>query len=72
MSKYLKKEDRPTIPKHRHCVVCATPTQYEKEFCGPNCEAQFKRTERKRKYTFVVILLLFPVLFFVMTLFGRR
>ena len=69
MSKYLKTEQRSTIPKHRHCVVCATPISYDKEFCGPNCEDRFKRAERKKKYTFILILLMFPVLFLVLTMF---
>lgn len=71
MSKYIKQEVKATVPKHRHCVVCSTPISFDKEFCGPNCEDQFKRTERKRKYTFIVILLMFPVLFLVLTLFRR-
>jgi predicted nucleic acid-binding Zn ribbon protein len=71
MSKYMKQEERASIPKHRHCVVCSTPVSMDKEFCGPNCEDQFKRGERKRKYTFIAILLLFPVLFLVLTLLRR-
>ena len=69
MSKYLKPEQQKSgISKHRHCVVCATPVPMEKEFCGPNCEDQFKRAERKKKYTFILILLMFPVLFLILTL----
>jgi predicted nucleic acid-binding Zn ribbon protein len=69
MSKYMKQETKASIPKHRHCVVCATPIPFDKEFCGPNCEDKFKRSERRRKYTFILILLMFPVLFFFLTLF---
>jgi predicted nucleic acid-binding Zn ribbon protein len=69
MSKYIKQETKASVPKHRHCAVCATPIAFEKEFCGPNCEDQFKRSERKRKYTFILILLMFPVIFLLLTMF---
>jgi predicted nucleic acid-binding Zn ribbon protein len=72
MSKYFKKDEKTGIPKHRHCVVCATPIAMDREFCGPNCEGQFKRAERKRKYTFIVILMMFPLLFLVLNLFLKR
>lgn len=71
MSKYLKPEQRATIPKHRHCVVCANPIPIEREFCGPNCEDQFKRGERKKKFTFIAILMLFPALFLILTMLRR-
>lgn len=72
MSKYIKREEKTVIPRHRHCVVCSTPIGMDKEFCGPNCEDEFKRSERKKKYMFFVILLMFPVLFLILTLFSRR
>jgi len=73
MSKYLRPEQqKATIPKHRHCVVCSSPISMDKEFCSTNCEDQFKRTERKRKYTFIAILLMFPVLILVLSLLSRR
>lgn len=71
MSKYVKQAEKVTMPRHRHCVVCSSPIPMEREFCGPNCEDQFKRGERKRKYTFIGILMLFPVLFLILTLFKR-
>ena len=72
MSKYLKPEQRATIPKHRHCVVCANPITMDREFCGPNCEDQFRRGERKKKYTFILILLMFPVVFLLLTVLRPR
>ncbi|HUO41819.1 MAG TPA: DUF2116 family Zn-ribbon domain-containing protein [Methylomirabilota bacterium] len=71
MSKYMKQEQKASVPKHRHCIMCSTPISLEEQFCGPNCEDQFKRSERKRKYTFLAILLMFPILFFVLALFRR-
>jgi predicted nucleic acid-binding Zn ribbon protein len=71
MSKYMKQAEKVTIPKHRHCVVCSTPISIDREFCGPMCEDQFKRSERKRKYTFIIVLLMFPVLFFILAFLRR-
>jgi len=72
MSKYLKQAEKVSIPRHRHCVVCATPIALEREFCSQNCEDEFRRAERKRKYMMIVpLLLIFP--FFLLILFmGRR
>ena len=72
MSKYLKQAEKFSVPRHRHCVVCATPIPIEREFCGSNCEDEFKRTERKRKYMMVIpILLIFPF-FLLILLLGHR
>ncbi len=71
MSKYMKQAEKVSIPKHRHCVVCSTPVAIDREFCGEVCEDQFKRSERKRKYTFILVLLMFPALFLILTLFRR-
>jgi len=68
MSKYMKPEARVTIPKHKHCLVCATPVPFEKEYCGPACEEKFKSSERRRKYMFILVLLMFPLFFLVLTL----
>jgi len=72
MSKYFKAEAERGIPKHRHCIVCSTPISFDKEFCGPNCEDQFKRAERRRKYSMVAIIAMFPLLYFVLTFLIRR
>jgi predicted nucleic acid-binding Zn ribbon protein len=71
MSKYLKQAEKVSIPRHRHCIVCSTPIAMEREFCGSTCEDEFKRIERKRKYTMFVPLLLLPVVFLLL-LFLRR
>ena len=59
MSKYLKQAEKVSIPRHRHCAVCATPIPLEREFCSSNCEDEYKRVERKRKYTMLIPILLF-------------
>jgi predicted nucleic acid-binding Zn ribbon protein len=72
MSKYLKQAEKVSVPRHRHCIVCATPIGIEREFCSSNCEDEFKKAERKRKYMMIVpILLIFP-LFLVLILLGHR
>jgi len=71
MSKYMKQAEKVATVKHRHCVICSTPIAMDREFCSSMCEDQFKRSERKRKYTFIVVLLMFPVLFFLLTLFRK-
>ncbi|MGA2971351.1 MAG: DUF2116 family Zn-ribbon domain-containing protein [Candidatus Bathyarchaeia archaeon] len=71
MSKYMKQAEKVAIAKHKHCVMCSTPIPMDRDFCGPMCEDEHKRAERKRKYTFIVVLLMFPVLFFLLTLFRR-
>ena len=71
MSKYMKQAEKVAIAKHRHCVMCSTPISMDREFCGSMCEDQFKRSERKRKYTFMIVLLMFPVLFFLLVLLRK-
>ncbi|HKM50113.1 MAG TPA: DUF2116 family Zn-ribbon domain-containing protein [Candidatus Bathyarchaeia archaeon] len=71
MSKYIKTEQKTAVPKHKHCVVCSTPIAMDRVYCGPICEDEFRKSERKRKYTFIIILLMFPILFFILTLFRR-
>jgi predicted nucleic acid-binding Zn ribbon protein len=67
----MKQAEKVSIPKHKHCGVCSTPIGMDRDFCGQICEDQFKRSERKRKYTFIVVLMMFPILFFVLTLFHK-
>ena len=73
MSKY-QKESAPVIVKHKHCLVCATPIPMSKDFCSTTCEDESKRLSRRRKYTFILTLAMFPVLFlllFVLRGFGK-
>jgi predicted nucleic acid-binding Zn ribbon protein len=73
MSKYLRPEQqKATVPKHKHCIVCATPIAFEREFCGPNCEDQFRRSEKKRKYTQLIMMLMIPLMVVILLLFRPR
>jgi len=68
MSKFMK-EAQPKVVKHRHCVVCHTPVfEMDREFCGQKCQDEFKKTERSRKYTTLIMVLLFPIIILIMML----
>jgi predicted nucleic acid-binding Zn ribbon protein len=71
MSKY-QKETAHVIVKHKHCIVCATPIPMSKDFCSTTCEDENKRLRRRRKYTFIATLAMFPILLLLLTLLGRR
>ena len=61
MSKY-RKEEKPAIFKHRHCTVCGAPVSMSEKYCGPKCEDEYKKASRRRTYTFIATLAVFPVL----------
>jgi predicted nucleic acid-binding Zn ribbon protein len=65
VSKY-QKESAPVIVKHKHCLICATPIPMSKDFCSTTCEDENKRLGRRRKYTFILTLAMFPVLFILL------
>jgi predicted nucleic acid-binding Zn ribbon protein len=68
MSKH-QKDAAPVIVKHKHCVICSTPIPMSKDFCSEACEGENKRLSRRRKYTFIATLAMFPVLLILLTLF---
>jgi len=70
LSKY-QKETAAVVVKHKHCPVCSTPIPMSKEFCSTTCEDQNKRMARRRRYTFILTLAMFPVLLVLLALFGR-
>ena len=70
MSKH-QKEAPPVIVKHRHCAICSTPIPMSKEFCSAACEDENKRVVRRRRYTFVLTLAMFPVLLVLLMLLRR-
>jgi predicted nucleic acid-binding Zn ribbon protein len=67
-----QKEAAPVIVKHRHCPVCQTPIPMSKEFCSSTCEEENKRFVRRRRYTFVLTLAMFPVLLILLMLLRTR
>jgi len=70
MSKH-QKETAPVIVKHRHCAICMTPIPMSKEFCSATCEEENKRILRRRRYTFIATLAMFPVLLILLMLLRR-
>jgi len=44
----------------------------EREFCSSTCEDEFKRIEKKRKYTMFLPLLFLPVVFIILLLISHR
>ena len=71
MSKH-QKETAPVIVKHRHCAICSTPIPMSKEFCSATCEQENKRILRRRRYTFIATLAMFPVLLILLMLMRTR
>jgi len=72
MSKFVK-EAQPKVVKHRHCVVCHTPVlEMDKDYCSQKCQDQFKKAERSRKYTTLIMVLVFPTILLIMLLLTPR
>jgi len=40
----------------------------EREFCSQKCEEQFRKTERTRKYTTFLMIVMLPIILLVMML----
>jgi len=71
MSKYVK-DAQPKVARHRHCSICHNPvTDMDREFCSQKCEDQHKKTERTRKYTTLLMILVFPAILLIMLLLQR-
>jgi predicted nucleic acid-binding Zn ribbon protein len=68
MSKH-QKEAAPVIVKHKHCAICSTPIPMSKDFCSTACEDENKKMARRRKYTFVLTMAMFPLLLVLLFLF---
>jgi predicted nucleic acid-binding Zn ribbon protein len=66
-----QKEAAPVIVKHKHCAICSTPIPMSKDFCSTACEDENKRLLRRRRYTFVLTLAMFPLLFLLLLLLRR-
>jgi len=68
MSKFMK-EAQPKVVKHRHCTVCHTPVlEMDRNFCSQKCQDEFKKSERSRKYTMLMMVFLFPTILLILML----
>ncbi|MDE1819565.1 MAG: DUF2116 family Zn-ribbon domain-containing protein [Euryarchaeota archaeon] len=58
-----------SVPAHRHCKVCGTPTPPEDPFCSPACtEKRASQVRQQRLYTLLFAAL---TIFIVLALFAR-
>ncbi|WP_455367991.1 DUF2116 family Zn-ribbon domain-containing protein [[Eubacterium] cellulosolvens] len=58
------------VIKHKHCGICGISIPSHKTFCSRECEDKENKMSKRRKYTFIFTLLLFPIIMFLMLLFS--
>ncbi|WP_455367290.1 DUF2116 family Zn-ribbon domain-containing protein [[Eubacterium] cellulosolvens] len=58
------------VIKHKHCGICGTSIPHQKSFCSRECEEKEKKISKRRTYTFILTLSLFPIIMFLMLLFS--
>ena len=68
--KRYSKEEKYSIFKHHHCQICEAPIPMDKKFCSKKCEEEFKRIEKRRKYSTLLMFIMIPALLLIMTLLG--
>ncbi|MEM2897106.1 MAG: DUF2116 family Zn-ribbon domain-containing protein [Candidatus Bathyarchaeia archaeon] len=68
MKKYSREEDKFAVFKHHHCQICEAPVPMDKKFCSKKCEEEFERLEKRKKYSTLLMLIMIPALFLIMTL----
>ena len=66
-----KKEKNSTLPKHRHCLACGISISVDKQFCGKECEEEFKKFSRRKKMQFIAILALYSLIFVLFFILPR-
>ncbi len=54
MSKY-RREEPPSMAKHKHCPVCGTPIELSKQYCSDKCRQEGRRVSRSRTRNFILI-----------------
>ncbi|HEY4822827.1 MAG TPA: DUF2116 family Zn-ribbon domain-containing protein [Candidatus Bathyarchaeia archaeon] len=54
MSKY-RREEPPSMTKHKHCPVCGTPIELSKQYCSDKCRQEGRRVSRSRTRNFILI-----------------
>jgi len=70
LSKY-RREEPATVPKHRHCPVCGTPTELKQEYCSEKCRVEGKRIQRAKMRNIILITGLVFVFYIAFLLFVR-
>ena len=59
------KEQESVIVQHKHCPVCAKPISMKKRYCSSQCEEQDKKLSRRRTYTLIATMAIFPILIII-------
>jgi predicted nucleic acid-binding Zn ribbon protein len=62
MSKH-KKNKNSELLNHHHCITCGTVISVDKQFCGEQCEEEFKKFSKRRKMQFIAVLALYGIMF---------
>jgi len=65
----FRREEPPSLPKHKHCPVCGTPIDLAKQHCSDKCRVEARRLSRSRTRTFILItggVFFFYILFLVL------
>lgn len=66
-----KQAFQPQPYKHKHCLICGLPIPVNKTFCGAECEEKNRRLEKRKNYTMIITMIMFPVLLLLMLLFSK-
>jgi predicted nucleic acid-binding Zn ribbon protein len=70
MSKH-KKEEKFTLPNHRHCLICGKPINAHEQFCGEECKEEFKKFSKRRKMQFVTLFAMYGLMFLALFILPR-
>jgi predicted nucleic acid-binding Zn ribbon protein len=52
-TKRIKKPEG--LLKHTHCKNCGVAIPFGKEYCGPECDADFQKFKRRQQYQLLAI-----------------
>jgi len=64
-----RKKQEIRISKHRHCRYCGISVKLDEEFCSRECEDEFERFSKKRKYIFLLPMIVI-IMMVIITLAG--
>ncbi len=54
MSKF-RREEPPSLAKHKHCPACGTPIELNKQYCSEKCRQANRSLSRSRTRNFILI-----------------
>lgn len=58
----------PSVPGHRHCIICGKPISLREQVCSHECEETLLRQQRAQRRSFWIFLgvVFFFVLFWIL------